>query len=336
MGLLSAPRQLMLYEEPRKVSRLFLPEGRASGLEPYVFAAGCCVLAFLVRRLLDPVMQDHSPLILFALAVAISAIRGFGPGILSTLLGALCSLYFFAPVGGFSVTHYAMVPEFRATAAYQITVFAVTGFILSWLGGELLQLRWRAVQLAAQRNEILESITDGFEAFDREWRFLYLNRAAGQLVRAPRPEVVGKKLWDETPEWRGTLVESKFREAMTNRVALHFEYLFPPSNRWLEFHVHPAGNGGITAYFSDISDRKQAELRLQEALSERDAALKNVRILSGLLPICAGCKRIRDDRGAWQPVETYISGHTHAQFSHGICPECAKSYYAELETMDGK
>jgi hypothetical protein len=70
-------------------------------------------------------------------------------------------------------------------------------------------------------------------------------------------------------------------------VAIHFEYLFPLSNRWLEIHAYPAQNSGLTAYFSDVSDRKLAELRLRETLAERDAALDRVRLLSGLHPICA-------------------------------------------------
>jgi DNA-binding response OmpR family regulator len=65
---------------------------------------------------------------------------------------------------------------------------------------------------------------------------------------------------------------------------------------------------------------------LQQALtarvSELQAALSNVRRLSGLLPICAYCKRIRGDKDYWQQIEQYVSEHTEAQFSHGICPEC--------------
>ncbi len=54
-----------------------------------------------------------------------------------------------------------------------------------------------------------------------------------------------------------------------------------------------------------------------------------VRRLSGLLPICAWCKKIRDDKGYWESVEEYISGHTQAEFSHGMCPECFEKIVAE-------
>ena len=59
--------------------------------------------------------------------------------------------------------------------------------------------------------------------------------------------------------------------------------------------------------------------------------------LSGFLPICASCKRIRDDTGYWNQIESYISAHSEAQFSHGICPDCIKKLYPEeYETMFGK
>jgi len=71
---------------------------------------------------------------------------------------------------------------------------------------------------------------------------------------------------------------------------------------------------------ADLDERKMLLEEIQKALSE-------VKLLSGLLPICASCKKIRDDKGYWKRIETYISAHSEAQFTHGICPECAKRLY---------
>jgi DNA repair exonuclease SbcCD ATPase subunit len=68
---------------------------------------------------------------------------------------------------------------------------------------------------------------------------------------------------------------------------------------------------------------------LQQKTMELQEALDQVKQLKGLLPICASCKKIRDDKGYWQSVEHYISAHTEAQFSHDICPECMKKLYPE-------
>ena len=65
------------------------------------------------------------------------------------------------------------------------------------------------------------------------------------------------------------------------------------------------------------------QLELKEALEE-------VKVLSGLIPICMDCKKIRDDRGFWNQLETYISKHSEAKFSHGICPDCIKSKHPEV------
>ena len=60
-------------------------------------------------------------------------------------------------------------------------------------------------------------------------------------------------------------------------------------------------------------------------------AIGHVKSLSGLLPICAGCKNIRDDTGYWSAVESYIQKHSEAKFTHGLCPDCIKKYYPDLE-----
>ena len=91
-------------------------------------------------------------------------------------------------------------------------------------------------------------------------------------------------------------------------------------------------------------DRDQLEVRIEErtddlkrAIDERDMtilnlekAIKEIKILQGILPICSKCKKIRDDEGYWNKVEEYIQDHSYAKFSHGICPECMKKLYPEL------
>jgi len=72
-----------------------------------------------------------------------------------------------------------------------------------------------------------------------------------------------------------------------------------------------------------LAEREKLIIDLQEALAK-------VKQLSGFLPICASCKKIRDDKGYWQQVEEYIRDHSEAEFSHGICPDCAKKIYGKF------
>jgi len=69
-------------------------------------------------------------------------------------------------------------------------------------------------------------------------------------------------------------------------------------------------------------------LRLKQR--ENKEALSEIKTLNGLLPICAHCKKIRDDKGYWNQLEAYITNHSKAEFSHGICPECAKKIYPDV------
>ncbi len=80
----------------------------------------------------------------------------------------------------------------------------------------------------------------------------------------------------------------------------------------------------------EINERKQAEKALQAKNEQLQQALDQVKQLSGLLPICSNCKKIRNDEGYWQDVSGYIGDHSEAEFTHGICPNCARELYSEF------
>lgn len=112
------------------------------------------------------------------------------------------------------------------------------------------------------------------------------------------------------------------------------------------------GEKYIIVMVSDITRRKKAELdllshkeHLEDMVQERTATLEEtnveleealckVKTLSGLLPICANCKKIRDDKGYWNQIEMFIRDHSFAEFSHGICPDCVKTLYPELDIYE--
>ncbi len=80
----------------------------------------------------------------------------------------------------------------------------------------------------------------------------------------------------------------------------------------------------------DITERKRIEKEREDLIEELQAALDNIKTLRGLIPICANCKKIRDDQGYWQDVAIYVSKHSEADFTHGICPDCAKKLYPQF------
>lgn len=91
---------------------------------------------------------------------------------------------------------------------------------------------------------------------------------------------------------------------------------------------------GVSTIARDITERKRSEQEREKLLAELRDALANVKTLSGLLPICSYCKKIRNDEGYWQQLEAYIHQRSEAQFSHGICPDCYARVKAELDKED--
>jgi CheY-like chemotaxis protein len=77
--------------------------------------------------------------------------------------------------------------------------------------------------------------------------------------------------------------------------------------------------------------RAKLESEREALINELQEALSKIKTLSGLIPICAWCKKIRDDKGYWQAVEQYISEHSQAEFTHSICSDCQKKYFPETD-----
>ncbi len=102
------------------------------------------------------------------------------------------------------------------------------------------------------------------------------------------------------------------------------------SLRWTVLPGYENDCSRVIVSIIDITEQKVAEQQRNMLIMELQSALNKVKNLSGLLPICSSCKKIRDDRGYWQSVENFLQKHTDVDFSHSICPACAKSLYPEM------
>ncbi len=88
---------------------------------------------------------------------------------------------------------------------------------------------------------------------------------------------------------------------------------------------------GLRISNRDITKRIIAEKERETLIKELKEALSSIKTLRGLIPICASCKKIRDDEGYWQQLETYLQRHSDAEFTHGLCPHCAKHFFAQIK-----
>lgn len=167
-----------------------------------------------------------------------------------------------------------------------------------------------------------------------------INRRGCEILGYKTDEIIGKSCLNFLPEDSWTEIQAEFGEPIRKpavlpaslevpvltktgkqvTLALHSTLLYDDTQTF-----HGAVCSGV-----DITDRKLAEVEREKVINDLQDALAKVKLLSGFLPICASCKKIRDDQGYWQQIEAYIRDHSEVEFSHGICPECAKRLYPEM------
>lgn len=139
----------------------------------------------------------------------------------------------------------------------------------------------RAIEASEQKERLrlstenltstLESISDAFVSFNRDWEFTYVNHAAATLIERTPEEVLGKNVWSAFPHMVGTPVEEGFRHALSQQTKTEIDYLSPRTNRWYTFHAYPSRDG-LSIYFADITHHKEAEFRKE--LHNQQASLR--------------------------------------------------------------
>lgn len=180
---------------------------------------------------------------------------------------------------------------------------------------------------------------------DGKWTMLYLSDGCRSLTGYLASDFVENRRIgynDLVVTQDRQAVRSEVEKAVGENRPFMLEYRITDKNRqekwvWEKGVALPERQNGVVileGFISDISERKNAELTRERLIEKLGDALAQVRTLSGLLPICSICKKIRDDRGYWNRIESYIETHSEAQFSHGICKECIDTYYPGLDLDD--
>ena len=158
-----------------------------------------------------------------------------------------------------------------------------------------------------------------------DYEFLDINPAFTTLTELTREMCIGKRVTEILPTIREDPFNwiGKFGDVALNGRSITFEsYAEALQKYFAVFAYMPKPNHFVTI-FRDITENVKAEEEIKSSRSK-------IKVLSGFLPICASCKKIRDDHGNWNILETYIDGHSEAKFTHGLCPECEKKYMADL------
>jgi PAS domain S-box-containing protein len=177
-------------------------------------------------------------------------------------------------------------------------------------------------------------------ALNTEGQITMINRKGCEIIGYRDDEIIGRNWFDVClPGALREEVKNVFNKLMAGDITPVEYYENPVLTRdgeqlIIAFHntvLYDSSHSIVGILFSgeDITERKLAEQEKQKLIADLQKALSEVKKLSGFLPICASCKKIRDDTGYWNEVERYIGEHSEAKFSHGICPDCMRKLYPE-------
>lgn len=186
--------------------------------------------------------------------------------------------------------------------------------------------------IVESRNElqaVIESLVDGVVIIDADGQFTKMNPAALALYGLPPGTCMSfREFVDlfEVTKPNGEIIPPDMYPAAR---ALHGETF---RNLELRIRRKDTGKTFIVHYGSALIRNSDGKIT-HVIISLHD--LTETKMLRGLLPTCAHCKKIRDSQGQWQPLEGYISRHSQAKFSHGLCPDCVSTYYSEWDAISG-
>jgi PAS domain S-box-containing protein len=181
----------------------------------------------------------------------------------------------------------------------------------------------------------------GIVIFSPNFRIINTNKAMCQMLGYTKEELSGRSLEDITyPEDKKKTIELAGQMLRGEVPLFQLEKRCVKKNGdilWTSMTTTALRNqdgevGYALCMVEDIGNRKSIEHEREILIHELRVAMANIKTLKGLLPTCAWCKKVRDDNGHWQKVETYIEEHSDASFTHGICPDCLKENDPESYT----
>jgi PAS domain S-box-containing protein len=194
-------------------------------------------------------------------------------------------------------------------------------------------------------NDVTQGITDSILLISRDYKILWANKTAIAQAGLTMNEIVGNYCYAVT-RYRESICEPPdepcpIKELLStgnSKTAQHTHYEKDGKEKVVEVNVYPVKDsaGDITEFVHvsrDITESARLKNEIADKVIQLEASLARVMQLEGILTICIYCKKIRDDKEKWRQMEEYISQHSEADFSHGVCPECYEKQMIEINAM---
>ena len=196
---------------------------------------------------------------------------------------------------------------------------------------------------------ILAAVPEPFFIFDENGRYVQILGGVDRRNYHDGQHLIGKRIHDVMDTTLADGFVAQIRRAITLEEVTTYVYSLsaqdisgseslpgPSGRQWFEAHISPIrkvdGMPRMVVWVAfSITKLRDTITEKDNLIRELQRALGEIKTLRGILPICIHCKKIKDDQGYWNQLESYIHSHSEVDFSHGICEDCARKYYAEYD-----
>ena len=203
------------------------------------------------------------------------------------------------------------------------------------LKARITELEAQLQQCSSEWHDTLNALSDWICLIDLDFRIVRTNRAVEDFLGLTQEEVLGRACY-EIVHGTGAHIDQCPIPPMVKALKRSQTEVQLDDGRWLSVTADPLTDKdghltGAVHTVRDITALREIQAERETLIRELQQALSEVKTLKGLIPICAGCRRIRDDSGAWNPLEAFVRNNFDADFSHGLCPDCAKKQFEEYD-----
>ncbi|MGB8932672.1 MAG: cache domain-containing protein [Anaeromyxobacteraceae bacterium] len=228
----------------------------------------------------------------------------------------------------------AFLAPWRAAVGRTVAALSLFG-LLTALGGWMLIRSWRR-----ESEQSFSALVEGAPiavALTRGTQVAYVNPAFVKEFALPSASAaLGRSLVDSVLPADAARTAERIARRMRGEPVdptIEITLLRPDGTSFLaavtDAMVELSDGPTVVGFIQDITERRRSEVERERLIGDLKTALADVKTLRGLLPICAHCKKIRDDRGYWNRIETFIRERSDAEFTHGICPDCARKFFPD-------